>query len=80
MQMIDYKYQKYRKSNNRKYQLYQMFLSFILICCISHTASLLLFYRLMQALAVFPGAAAPFGTSTIWIPSRRFARPLVPLI
>ena len=28
MQMIDYKYQKYRKSNNRKYQLYQMFFVF----------------------------------------------------
>ena len=26
--MIDYKYQKYRKSNNRKYQLYQMFFVF----------------------------------------------------
>lgn len=28
MQMIDYKYQKYRKCNNRKYQLYQMFFVF----------------------------------------------------
>ena len=26
--MIDYKYQKYRKSNNRKYQLYQMLFVF----------------------------------------------------
>ena len=26
--MIDYKYQKYRKSNNSKYQLYQMFFVF----------------------------------------------------